>query len=270
MTFAAKALGAAQRVCSIVCACAQQRGLGGLCVERNDVYFVRVAAVVHGQIAEHAVEADIGQVGRLLGSGLGFGLDLGMLVDVGHGGYGAAAGAYTCKAADRGRPWRRRRLRDEGRTTSMESTKRRPRCRRVAGVGAAKRSCAWIGRGVRVEARRGRLGVEENRLGHGGRLILGDDDAAVARVVEVYLRQRPVMAAPGGQGRSVQRIRLALGVVERVGLGIQQMARVTLLGRRVEHRRRRRVGRAAAFSAAKQVSDHVEWAHSSMEARPSS
>jgi hypothetical protein len=121
-----------------------------------------------------------------------------------------------------------------------------------------------------LEARRGRLGVEENRLGHGGRLILGDDDAAVARVVEVYLRQRPVMAAPGGQGRSVQRIRLALGVVERVGLGIQQMARVTLLGRRVEHRRRRRVGRAAAFSAAKQVSDHVEWAHSSMEARPSS
>lgn len=153
----------------------------------------------------------------------------------------------------------------------MQPPKRRPCRSGVTGIGAAKWSRPRIRRGGRVDAWRGRLRVEQDGLGHGGRLVLGDDDAAVARVVEVYLRQGPVMAAPWCQRRGMQRIRLALGVVERVGFGIQQMARVALFRRRVEHRRRRRVRRAGAFSAAKQVSDHVwQWAHSSMEARPSS
>lgn len=78
------------------------------------------------------------------------------------------------------------------------------------------------------------------------------------------------MGAAGRQGRGVEGIWLALGVVESAGLGVQQMARVALLRRRVEHRRRRRVGGAGAFAAAEEVSDHVERAHSAMEARPSS
>lgn len=179
MASAAEALGAAQRTCSILYAGAQYGGIGGLGVEGHNVDLVGVAAVVHGEVAEHAVEADVGQVGRLLGPRLGFGLDLGVLVDVGHGGDGAAAGAYAREAGDRGRARRRCGLRDERGAAGMQSAKRRPCCARSA------RACR--GRGGRVGARRGRLGVEQNGLGHGGRLILGDDDAAVARVVEVDL-----------------------------------------------------------------------------------
>lgn len=194
-----------------------------------------------------------------------------MLVDVGHGGYGAAAGAYAREASDRGRARWRGGLCDERRCAGVQSPKRRRWRTGIAGIGGAKCAGAEVGRCGSVDAWWGRLGVEQDGLGHGGRLVLGDDDAAVARVVEVYLRQGPIMAAPRGQGRGVQGIRLALGVVERVVLGIQQMARVALFCRRVEHRRRRRVRRAAALAAAKQVSDHVwQWAHASMEARPSS
>jgi hypothetical protein len=65
----------------------------------------------------------------------------------------------------------------------------------------------------------------------------------------------------------MQGIRLAFGVVERAHLGIQQVSRVTLLRRRVEHIRRGRMRRAGAFAAAEEVSDHIwQWAHSSMEA----
>ena len=63
MAPSAKALGATKRVGSVLDAGAQQRRVGRLCVERHNVYLVGVAAVVHGQVAEHAVEADVGQVG---------------------------------------------------------------------------------------------------------------------------------------------------------------------------------------------------------------
>lgn len=201
------------------------------------MYFVRVASVVHGQIAEHAVEADIGQVRRLLGSGLRLGLELGMLVNVWHGGYGAAAGSDAGESPDSGRTWWRRRLCNKGRSPRMKIAQCRARGAggtRGAGVGSTKRSHAWVGTCGRFGAWGGWLGVEQNGLGHGRSLILGDDDAAVARVVEVNLRQRPVMSAARRQGRSVQGIGLAVGVVERVGLGIQQVSRVAFFRGRVE------------------------------------
>lgn len=96
---------------------------------------------------------------------------------------------------------------------------------------------------------------------------MGDDDAAVARIVEVDLRQRPVMSAAGRQGRGVQGIGLAVGVVERVGLGIQQVSRVAFFRGRVEDRGRGGVRRVCALAAAEKMSDHGwQWAHSAMGA----
>lgn len=170
------------------------------------MYFVRVASVVHGQIAEHAVETDIGQVRRLLGSGLRLGLELGMLVNVWHGGYGAAAGSDAGESPNRGRAWWCRRLCNKGRSPGMKTAQ----CRACgaggdgsAGVGSTKRSRTWVGTCGRFGAWGGWLGVEQDGLGHGRSLILGNDDAAVARVVEVNLGQRPVMSAAGRQGRGV-------------------------------------------------------------------
>ena len=228
---------------------------------------VGVASVVHGQVAEHAVEADVGQVGGFLGSCLCLCLELGMLVDVWHGRYGAAAGPYARKSTDGRRARRRRRFCDEGRSPCMEGARRRGWCSGGGGVAAAKCSRSWVRAGGRVGAGRGRLRVEQDRLGHGGRLILGNDDAAVAGVVEVDLRQRPVVAAAGRQGGGVQRVGLAVGVVERVGFGIQQVSRVAFLGGRVEDRGRGGVRRVCALAAAEEVSDHGgQRAHSSMEA----
>jgi hypothetical protein len=106
------------------------------------------------------------------------------------------------------------------------------------------------------------LGVEEDRLGHGRRLILGDDDAAVAGELEVNLGQRAISGLRGG----MQRVRLSVGVRERVRVGIQQLARVSLLGHRVEAGRRgRRMWRTRAFAAAEELADHVfDGAHASM------
>ena len=61
-----------------------------------------------------------------------------------------------------------------------------------------------------------------------GKVILGDDDAHVARELEVDLREGPVVAAPGRQRRRVQRVGLAVGVQERAAVGLEQMARVRL------------------------------------------
>jgi hypothetical protein len=75
------------------------------------------------------------------------------------------------------------------------------------------------------------------------------------------------MSAAGRQGRGVQGIGLAVRVVERVGLGIQQVSRVAFLGGRVEDSGRRGVRRVCAFAAAEEVSDHGwQWAHSAMGA----
>ena len=132
---------------------------------------------------------------------------------------------------------------------------------------ARARGFGLVGGSGRGGGGRGRLRVEQDRLGHGGRLILGNDDAAVAGVVEVDLRQRPVVAAAGRQGGGVQRVGLAVGVVERVGFGIQQVSRVAFLGGRVEDRGRGGVRRVCALAAAEEVSDHGgQRAHSSMEA----
>jgi hypothetical protein len=251
---------------------ARRRRVCRLGVEGHDVDLVRVAAVVHGQVAKHAVEADVGQVRRFLGARLRLGLrDLGVLVDVGHGRDGAAAGAYAREAGQRGRAGRRR-LCDQRGATGMDAAQRRARGARSAG-GQARPEGPRAGGGQRgrLGAGGGGLRVEQDRLGHGGRLILGDDDAAVARVLEVDLRQRPVMAAPGGQRRGVEGVRLAVGVVEGAGLGVEQVARVRLLRGRVEHgggriwvRRARR--RARALAAAEELADHVwQRAHASMD-----
>jgi hypothetical protein len=103
----------------------------------------------------------------------------------------------------------------------------------------------------RLGARRAGLAVEQHRLGHVCEVILGDDDADVARKLEVDLRQRPVVAAPRGQRCGVQRVRLAIGMEEGAAVWVQQMARVRLLGGRVERRRGRgAVGGVVASAAA--------------------
>ena len=118
------------------------------------------------------------------------------------------------------------------------------------GISSTKCSSSWVRACGRLGAARGGLRVEQDRLGHGRSLILGDDDAAVAGVVEVNLGQRPVVSAAGRQGRGVQRIGLAVGVVESAGLGIQQVSRMAFLGGRVEDRGRRGVGWGRALAAA--------------------
>lgn len=247
MAFSTQSVGAAQRASSVVDGGRQQRRVGGLCVEGYNVDLVGVASVVHGQVAKHAVEADVGQVGRLLCAGLGLCLDLGVLVDVGHGRDGAAAGADAGEAGDGG-------LGGQRGAAGVQCGAGRGRAGPAKGTGAG----GWQRR--RLCARRGGLGVEQDRLGHGGRLVLGDDDAAVARMVEVDLRQRPIVGRAGGQGRGVQRIRLAVGVVEGAGVGVQQVSRVALFGGRVERRRRA----SGALARAEQVADHVwQRAHSS-------
>ena len=232
--------------------------------ERHNVHLVRVAAVGHARAAKHAFEAGVDQIRRLSGAGVGVGvcvcLDLAMFVDVGHGGDGRAAGASAGEAAHGGRP-RRRLCRERG-PTGVEAAKGRRGGAGRRSVGAAKAPRARVRVRVRVRGRggrrRARLAVEQHRLGHVGKVILGDDDAHVARELEVDLRERPVVAAPGRQRRGVQRVRLAVGVEQGAAVRVEQMARVRLLGRRVERRRGRgAVGGVVAFAAAEELADHV-------------
>lgn len=106
----AKAVAAAQRAWDVVEGRGQHAGLG-LGLERDNVHLVRVAAIGHAGAAEHALEARVDQVRGLSGTGLGLGLGLGLhvgvLVDVGHGGYRGAASAGAREAAHRRRARRR-------------------------------------------------------------------------------------------------------------------------------------------------------------------
>lgn len=169
-----------------------------------------------------------------------------MLVNVWHGGYGVAASADACKAADCGRSGRRR-LGDQRRAAGVNWWIRGIECPRAQAGGQ---------RG-RVGARRGRLRVEQNRLGHGGRLVLGDDDAAIARVLQVDFREWAVM---GRAGRP--RIELAIAVVEGAALRVEQMSCVRLVCGRVEGCCR---GARGACAAAEELANHDwQWAHASM------
>jgi hypothetical protein len=103
----------------------------------------------------------------------------------------------------------------------------------------AESSRTRVGYGGRLGACGSGLGVEQDRLGHGRRLILGDDDAAVAGVLEIDLRQGPVVAAAGCQWCRVQGIRLALGVGERVRLWVEEVTSMRLFCGRVQHGRGR-------------------------------
>lgn len=149
----------------------------------------------------------------------------------------------------------------------MQSAKGWPGRGRAGSIAGAKCTRAYGWNGWGFGARWGRLGVEENRLGHALDVILSNDDAAVARVLEVDLWQRSVMPAPWRQRGSMQRVGLAVRMVEGARLGIEQVARVALFGGRVEDGRGPRVGSGPAFAAAEEVSDHVwqrERARSSM------
>lgn len=220
---------------------------------------VRVSAVVHSQVAKHAVETDVGQIRGFFYPGLCSSLSLSVFVYVGHGRNGTAS-ANTVEASNRGRAgcWR---LRDEGGTTSMQTAKRVGYAPTAVIASKCSGAGARYGRGLGAGWRG--FGVEQDRLGHGGRLILGDDDAAVARIIEVDLGERTIVTAAGRQRSGVQWIGLAIGMVEGVGVGIEQVSRVALLGRRVEDcdgRRmwvRRARARTRAFAAAEEVTDHV-------------
>lgn len=187
-----------------------------------------------------------------------------MLVDVGHGRDGAAAGPRTHKGSYCGRA--RSGLGDEGSAAGMHAPERRAggACAGEATKGARARG----GLGGRLGAGRARLRVEQERLVGALGLILGDEDAAVAGELEVDLGQRPVVCGAQREGGAVQRVGLAVGVVEGAGVGVEQVARVRLLGGRVERGRARGMGlrvrvrvRVGAFAAAEELAEHVSYAH---------
>lgn len=89
-------------------------------------------------------------------------------------------------------------------------------------------------------------------------VILGDDDADVARELEVDLRKGAVVGAPRRQGSRMQRVRSVIGVEESRAVRIKQMTRVRLLGGRVERGRGRgAVGGVVVAFAAEELADHV-------------
>jgi hypothetical protein len=208
------------------------------------VHLVRVATVCHGGVAEHALKAGVDNISRLAGARLGLRCHGRVLVDIGHGGDGGAAGAGAGEGPSKRRAWRGRLDCERG----------------AAGMQAAWRWC----RTSRAGARAGGLGVEQDELGHGGRLILSNDDAAVAGELEIDLGQRSIVAAARGDGCSMEGIWLTVGVGEGAGVGIEQMARVRLLGCRLEARRRGRAWHAApiarpsacALATAEELADH--------------
>lgn len=104
--------------------------------------------------------------------------------------------------------------------------------------GRAKGTRAGGGLGGRLWARRAGLGVEQNGPVAALGLVLGDQDAAVARKLQVDLGQRPVVGGPQREGGSMQRVWLAVGVVEGARFGIEQVSRVRLFGGRIERRGR--------------------------------
>lgn len=215
---------------------------------------VGVAAVVHGRVAEHALQGGVDEIGGLFRFGLCLGLCLGVLVDVGHGRDGVAAGPRARKGGHGGRA--RGGLGDEGGAAGVHAPE-----------GGARGACAgesakdaWAGGrlGGRLWAERARLGVVQERLVGALGLVLGDEDAAVAGELEVDLGERAVVGGAQREGGGVQRVGLAVGVVEGAGVGVEQVARVRLLGGRVECGRGRRVG-GRALAAAEELAEHVSY-----------
>lgn len=226
---------------------------------------VGVSAVVHGGVAKHAFQGDIDQVGGLLGLGLGLCVCLGMLVDVGHGGDGAAAGARAGEGGDGGRA--RGGLGDERRAAGVHAAI--GGCGGGGGAGSGGRSKgtrAVGGLGGRLWTRRAGLRVEQDGPVAALGLVLGDQNAAVARKLQVDLGQRPVVGGPQREGGAMQRVGLAVRVAEGARLGIQQVARVRLFGGRVEGGGGVVVvGGVGLGALAKELAEHVSYrAHRAM------
>ena len=199
---------------------------------------VRVASECHLCVAKHALQTDSYHVGRLLRTGLCLLLDLGVLVNVRHGGYRVSACSSPVEGAHSRRSGRR--FRGEGRSPRMQPTKRRPRGAGTPGnpgttgtTGTTNEPRSGLCLGRAFGAGRSWFGVEENGLGRGVGVVLGDDDPTVSGELEIDLRQGPIMGAPQGEGRAVQRIWLAVGVVEGVCIGIEQVSRVRLFRGRI-------------------------------------
>jgi hypothetical protein len=117
--------------------------------------------------------------------------------------------------------------------------------RGARGVGAAglargttkgPRAHVWLG--GRLCTRRPRLRVEQDRLGDRAGLILRNDNATVARKVQVDLGQRAIVGGPQRQRGGMEGIRLAVGVVEGARFGIEQVSRVRVFRGRIECRGR--------------------------------
>jgi hypothetical protein len=228
----AETFGSSQGARGILKGGRQNTSLGGLRVEWNYVELVRVASVVHWRVAKHAIQANVDQICRISRLGLCLCLDLRVLVDVRHGGNGVAAGACPREAGHGGGP--RRGLGDEGRPTSMHAPEGRSHS--ASSAGPAKRTRPWIRHRRRFCSRRARFRVEQNGAWNRGRLVLSDDDAAIAGELEVNLWQRAIVRSSWREGSAMERVGLAVGVVEGTRIGIEQVSRVGLFRGRIKRR----------------------------------
>jgi hypothetical protein len=116
----------------------------------------------------------------------------------------------------------------------------------------------------RLCARGPRFRVEQDGPRHRARLVLGDDDAAVAGEFEIDLGQRAIVCGARREGGAVERVGLAVGVVEGARFGIEQVSRVRLFRGRVQRRGRRRV-HASTLPPAEELAEHVCYWHAAME-----
>lgn len=193
-----------------------------------------------------------------------------MLVDVGHGGYRIPTGSCAYEIGHGGRS--RGGFVGQRGAASVRASKGWASSVRTSGT--AKGSGACIGLGGGFCTGRAWLGVEQDGLGHRGGFILCYYDAAVAREVEVNLGGGAVVGRARGQRGLVERVRLAIKMVQCARVWIEEMPGVRVFGGRVEgrivggRRRRRRVGGAGCLAAAEELTEHVcHGAHAAMERR---